>query len=195
LARSANERPRPEGTGAKSRVRTKVLTRLFRPNAQLVSIGGNRAVGSSAYRSSRRRILAVPTAIAGIYGMNFEYMPELKWAHGLSRNRGHCRHLHHSLCAIPPQRLALVTAYAGRPNVAALEISPSFNSTASRSAVARLGPFCPGSSRKSQQTPRLNRINDKFKSYMSDDEHCLNLVAETTDQDHVPCDAKWPKKG
>ncbi|WP_376089219.1 magnesium and cobalt transport protein CorA [Roseomonas sp. CCTCC AB2023176] len=24
-------------------------------------------------------ILAVPTAIAGIYGMNFEYMPELKW--------------------------------------------------------------------------------------------------------------------
>ena len=82
MARSANERPRPEGTGAKSRVRTKVLTRLFRPNAQLVSIGGNRAVGSSAYRSSRRRILAVPTAIAGIYGMNFEYMPELKWAHG-----------------------------------------------------------------------------------------------------------------
>jgi magnesium transporter len=27
-------------------------------------------------------ILAVPTAIAGIYGMNFEYMPELKWGHG-----------------------------------------------------------------------------------------------------------------
>jgi magnesium transporter len=27
-------------------------------------------------------ILAVPTAIAGIYGMNFEHMPELKWAHG-----------------------------------------------------------------------------------------------------------------
>jgi magnesium transporter len=27
-------------------------------------------------------ILAVPTAIAGIYGMNFENMPELKWAHG-----------------------------------------------------------------------------------------------------------------
>ncbi|MCJ9709676.1 magnesium and cobalt transport protein CorA, partial [Bordetella hinzii] len=23
-------------------------------------------------------ILAVPTAVAGIYGMNFEYMPELK---------------------------------------------------------------------------------------------------------------------
>ena len=27
-------------------------------------------------------ILAVPTAVAGIYGMNFENMPELKWAHG-----------------------------------------------------------------------------------------------------------------
>ncbi len=27
-------------------------------------------------------ILAVPTAIAGIYGMNFEYMPELHWPHG-----------------------------------------------------------------------------------------------------------------
>ena len=27
-------------------------------------------------------MLAVPTAIAGIYGMNFEYMPELKWEHG-----------------------------------------------------------------------------------------------------------------
>lgn len=27
-------------------------------------------------------ILAVPTAIAGIYGMNFKYMPELDWAYG-----------------------------------------------------------------------------------------------------------------
>jgi magnesium transporter len=27
-------------------------------------------------------ILAVPTAIAGIYGMNFEHMPELKWKYG-----------------------------------------------------------------------------------------------------------------
>ncbi|NQW51416.1 MAG: magnesium/cobalt transporter CorA [Rhodospirillales bacterium] len=27
-------------------------------------------------------ILAVPTAIAGIYGMNFEHMPELKWTYG-----------------------------------------------------------------------------------------------------------------
>jgi magnesium transporter len=27
-------------------------------------------------------ILAIPTAIAGIYGMNFEEMPELKWKYG-----------------------------------------------------------------------------------------------------------------
>ena len=27
-------------------------------------------------------MLAVPTAIAGIYGMNFENMPELKWQYG-----------------------------------------------------------------------------------------------------------------
>ena len=27
-------------------------------------------------------ILAVPTAIAGVYGMNFEHMPELKWQYG-----------------------------------------------------------------------------------------------------------------
>jgi magnesium transporter len=27
-------------------------------------------------------ILAVPTAIAGIYGMNFDFMPELRWRYG-----------------------------------------------------------------------------------------------------------------
>ena len=27
-------------------------------------------------------ILAVPTAIAGIYGMNFDVMPELRWRYG-----------------------------------------------------------------------------------------------------------------
>jgi magnesium transporter len=27
-------------------------------------------------------ILAVPTAIAGIYGMNFRFMPELDWQYG-----------------------------------------------------------------------------------------------------------------
>ncbi len=27
-------------------------------------------------------LLAVPAAIAGIYGMNFKYMPELEWTFG-----------------------------------------------------------------------------------------------------------------
>ena len=27
-------------------------------------------------------IIAVPTAIAGIYGMNFKHMPELEWEYG-----------------------------------------------------------------------------------------------------------------
>jgi len=27
-------------------------------------------------------IIAVPTMVAGIYGMNFEVMPELKWTFG-----------------------------------------------------------------------------------------------------------------
>jgi magnesium transporter len=27
-------------------------------------------------------MIAVPTMIAGIYGMNFEFMPELKWTYG-----------------------------------------------------------------------------------------------------------------
>jgi magnesium transporter len=27
-------------------------------------------------------ILAVPTMVAGIYGMNFKYMPELDWRYG-----------------------------------------------------------------------------------------------------------------
>ena len=30
----------------------------------------------------KRQILAVPTAIAGIYGMNFKHMPELDTAYG-----------------------------------------------------------------------------------------------------------------
>jgi magnesium transporter len=27
-------------------------------------------------------ILAVPTAVAGVYGMNFKHMPELEWQYG-----------------------------------------------------------------------------------------------------------------
>ncbi|MET0186486.1 MAG: CorA family divalent cation transporter, partial [Achromobacter sp.] len=45
-------------------------------------------IGQSAQNDTTRKlaawaaILAVPTAIAGIYGMNFEHMPELKAVYG-----------------------------------------------------------------------------------------------------------------
>jgi magnesium transporter len=45
-------------------------------------------IGQTQQNETTRRlaawaaILAVPTALAGIYGMNFDVMPELKWAYG-----------------------------------------------------------------------------------------------------------------
>lgn len=45
-------------------------------NAQMVQTDISRQLAAWA------AILAVPTAIAGIYGMNFEHMPELKWEYG-----------------------------------------------------------------------------------------------------------------
>ncbi|WP_442754348.1 magnesium/cobalt transporter CorA [Methylocystis sp. JAN1] len=45
-------------------------------NAQMLQTNISRRLAAWA------AILAVPTAIAGIYGMNFEHMPELKWEYG-----------------------------------------------------------------------------------------------------------------
>ncbi len=48
----------------------------------------NLMMGQAQQTATTRRlaawaaILAVPTAIAGVYGMNFDYMPELKWRYG-----------------------------------------------------------------------------------------------------------------
>lgn len=46
-------------------------------------------------------ILAVPTAIAGVYGMNFEHMPELRWEYGyyvvLGVTATICAYLYHRL--------------------------------------------------------------------------------------------------
>ena len=53
-------------------------------------------------------ILAVPTAIAGIYGMNFAHMPELTTAIRLLRcPRCHRHPLHRALYSFPKKRLAL----------------------------------------------------------------------------------------
>jgi magnesium transporter len=46
-------------------------------------------------------ILAVPTAVAGVYGMNFEHMPELKWEYGyyvvLGATASICAYLYYRL--------------------------------------------------------------------------------------------------
>ena len=45
-------------------------------NLALVSVGQNEIVKRLA---SWAAILAIPTMIASFYGMNFDYMPELRW--------------------------------------------------------------------------------------------------------------------
>jgi len=52
-------------------------------------------------------IAAVPTAIAGIYGMNFDHMPELHVAWGYPGPRADARGLHAAAPHLPPQPLAL----------------------------------------------------------------------------------------
>ena len=38
--------------------------------------------------TSYAALITVPTMIAGIYGMNFEHMPELKWRYGYAAALG-----------------------------------------------------------------------------------------------------------
>lgn len=45
-------------------------------------IGQAQQTETTRHLAAWAAILAVPTAIAGIYGMNFEHMPELKWRYG-----------------------------------------------------------------------------------------------------------------
>ena len=49
------------------------------------------------------------TLIAGIYGMNFEHMPELGWAYGypFAVLEGDARHGGHGLHLLPPPRLVV----------------------------------------------------------------------------------------
>ncbi len=53
-----------------------MLTTALQVNLSLVSIGQNEIVKKLAGWGA---ILAIPTMVASIYGMNFEYMPELRW--------------------------------------------------------------------------------------------------------------------
>ena len=56
-----------------------LLTSVFESSVMLSSTRQNEVTKMLAAWAA---ILAVPTAIAGIYGMNFEFMPELKWEYG-----------------------------------------------------------------------------------------------------------------
>ena len=48
-------------------------------NLSLITLQENETVKRLAAYAA---LVAVPTMIAGVYGMNFEHMPELKWAYG-----------------------------------------------------------------------------------------------------------------
>ena len=56
-----------------------VLTFVFEAS---VMIGQMHQTDITRRLAAWAAILAVPTAVAGIYGMNFEHMPELKWEYG-----------------------------------------------------------------------------------------------------------------
>ena len=59
-------------------------------------------------------IFAVPTMIAGVYGMNFDHMPELHWRYGYPMVHGrHGRHLRRHLPGLQAQRLAVTAPLAG----------------------------------------------------------------------------------
>ncbi len=64
----------------------RLLSDILQANVARVSVGQNEV--SVRQNEDMRKISAwaaialVPTAIAGVYGMNFEYMPELKWRYG-----------------------------------------------------------------------------------------------------------------
>jgi magnesium transporter len=59
-------------------LRDMVITALS-VNLSMITLGENEVVKRLAAYAA---LVAVPTLIAGVYGMNFEHMPELKWTFG-----------------------------------------------------------------------------------------------------------------
>ena len=95
LRQATDGRRARSGSGDQAVLCPSVRTRPYnqRERRRAARGSGFRVRGSSPANSARlgglsRRfagwaaILAVPTAIAGIYGMNFAYMPELTWRYG-----------------------------------------------------------------------------------------------------------------
>jgi magnesium transporter len=56
-----------------------MLTTAIQVNLGMISLADSEVTKKLAAWAA---IIAVPTMVAGIYGMNFEYMPELKWSFG-----------------------------------------------------------------------------------------------------------------
>jgi len=56
-----------------------MLTTAIQVNLGMISLADNEVTKKLAAWAA---IIAVPTMVAGIYGMNFDYMPELKWTFG-----------------------------------------------------------------------------------------------------------------
>ena len=56
-----------------------VLATALDANLSVISVSQNKDTKRLAAWAA---IIAAPTAIAGIYGMNFEHMPELGWKYG-----------------------------------------------------------------------------------------------------------------
>jgi len=56
-----------------------LLTTALEANLSLIAVRQNEDLKKLAAWAA---ILAVPTMIAGIYGMNFDFMPELRWRLG-----------------------------------------------------------------------------------------------------------------
>ena len=59
-----------------------LLTSILEANLAQITVRQNQDVRKI---SAIVAILAVPTMLAGIYGMNFEHMPELGWTLGYPR--------------------------------------------------------------------------------------------------------------
>ena len=58
---------------------SELLTSVLNANVAQLSIRDNQDMRKI---SAWLAIIAVPTMVFGIYGMNFEHMPELEWLHG-----------------------------------------------------------------------------------------------------------------
>jgi magnesium transporter len=56
-----------------------MVTTALSVNLSLITVAENETTKRLAACAA---LVAVPTMVAGVYGMNFEHMPELKWAFG-----------------------------------------------------------------------------------------------------------------